>query len=73
MYWFAKQPVRVTVWTDDRHQSPAAYFHIANGDLAIIYTEYHSRVDKQRYEPGRWKSRIVAIFLLFLTLLHVLT
>ena len=32
-----------------------------------------SRVDKQRNEPGRWKSRIVAIFLLFLTLLHVLT
>ena len=34
---------------------------------------YISRVDKQRNEPGRWKSRIVAIFLLFLTLLHVLT
>ena len=33
----------------------------------------NSRVDKQRNEPGRWKSRIVAIFLLFLTLLHVLT
>ena len=32
-----------------------------------------SRVDKQRNEPGRWKSHIVAIFLLFLTLLHVLT
>ena len=32
-----------------------------------------SRVDKQRNEPGRWKSRIVAIFLLFLILLHVLT
>ena len=34
---------------------------------------YISRVDKQRNEPGRWKSHIVAIFLLFLTLLHVLT
>ena len=33
----------------------------------------YSRVDKQRNEPGRWKSRIVTIFLLFLTLLHVLT
>ena len=33
----------------------------------------NTRVDKQRNEPGRWKSRIVAIFLLFLTLLHVLT
>ena len=32
-----------------------------------------SRVDKQRNEPGRWKSCIVATFLLFLTLLHVLT
>ena len=27
-----------------------------------------SRVDKQKNELGRWKSRIVAIFLLFLTL-----
>ena len=34
---------------------------------------HDSRVDKERNEPGRWKSRIVAIFLLFLTLLHVLT
>ena len=32
-----------------------------------------SRVDKQKNELGRWKSRIVAIFLLFLTLWHVLT
>ena len=28
----------------------------------------NSRVDKQKNELGRWKSRIVAIFLLFLTL-----
>ena len=27
-----------------------------------------SRVDKQKNELGRWKSRIVAIFLVFLTL-----
>ena len=33
----------------------------------------NSRVDKQKNELGRWKSRIVAIFLLFLTLWHVLT
>ena len=42
--------------------------------INFYFTNYHySRVDKQRNEPGRWKSRIVAIFLLFLTLLHVLT
>ena len=39
----------------------------------VSSVENFSRVDKQRNEPGRWKSRIVAIFLLFLTLLHVLT
>ena len=33
----------------------------------------YSRVDKEKNELGRWKSRIVAIFLLFLTLWHVLT
>ena len=33
----------------------------------------YSRVDKQKNELGRWKSRKVAIFLLFLTLWHVLT
>ena len=32
-----------------------------------------SRVDKQKNDPGRWKSRIVAIFWLFLILRHVLT
>ena len=41
--------------------------------MCLIREKHNSRVDKQRNEPGRWKSRIVAIFLLFLTLLHVLT
>ena len=41
--------------------------------MIIVDIIYFSRVDEQRNEPGRWKSRIVAIFLLFLTLLHVLT
>ena len=41
--------------------------------LIVRRDDGSSRVDKQRNEPGRWKSRIVAIFLLFLTLLHVLT
>ena len=56
--------------------------HISNDIIDYTYTKGYkkaiklhdiSRVDKQRNEPGRWKSRIVAIFLLFLTLLHVLT
>ena len=56
-------------------QLPCVWFMNGTTDM----DGYHSRVDKQRNEPGRWKhrpwwkSRIVAIFLLFLTLLHVLT
>ena len=37
------------------------------------WMSHSSRVDKQKNELGRWKSRIVVIFLLFLTLWHVLT
>ena len=55
-------PTAVTIDTKGKYLHPN-YFH----------SSHISRVDKQRNEPGRWKSRIVAIFLLFLTLLHVLT
>ena len=41
--------------------------------LTAIILSSLSRVDKQKNELGRWKSHIVAIFLLFLTLWHVLT
>ena len=41
--------------------------------LWIARRRSYSRVDKQKNKLGRWKSRIVAIFLLFLTLWHVLT
>ena len=41
--------------------------------LEGMCSDCNSRVDKQKNELGRWKSRIVAIFLLFLTLWHVLT
>ena len=33
-----------------------------------LFISLSSRVDKQKNELGRWKSRIVAMFLLFLTL-----
>ena len=49
------------------------YFYITEVQHNDFIFSLDSRVDKQRNEPGRWKSRIVAIFLLFLTLLHVLT
>ena len=38
-----------------------------------ISSPYFSRADKQKNEPGRLKSRVVTIFLLFLTLQHILT
>ena len=49
--------------------------HLVNHTLKIWAFALcnNSRVDKQKNELGRWKSRIVAIFLLFLTLWHVLT
>ena len=34
----------------------------------VLPYNFHSEIDKQKNELGRWKSRIVAIFLLFLTL-----
>ena len=45
----------------------------SSGTLKALRYHPTSRVDIQKNELGRSKSRIVAIFLLFLTLWHVLT
>ena len=64
-YWSRVQELKKKAWS----QKPA-FIAMWN---QICHITLCSRVDKQRNELGRWKSRIVAIFLLFLTLLHVLT
>ena len=82
IYWYLNS---VTKWADFEFAQFGtvkvvhikAYYGICAKGLPCGVIRYSkaltSWVDKQRNEPGRWKSRIVAIFLLFLTLLHVLT